>query len=51
MISSVVTVGSKCKVAPAALIELQAASELFEMAAKYGGRAVKFLVLLIKIAC
>ncbi len=44
MISSVVTHGSQCKVAPAALLELKAACDLFETAASYGGRAVKFLV-------
>lgn len=44
MISSVVTHGSQCKVAPAALLELKAATDLFELAASYGGRAVKFLV-------
>lgn len=44
MISSVVTNGSKSKVAPAALLELKGACDLFEEAATYGGRAVKFLV-------
>ncbi|KAJ3746408.1 hypothetical protein DFH05DRAFT_1394703 [Lentinula detonsa] len=43
MISSVVTHGSRSKVAPAALLELKSACELFEQAASHGGRAVKFL--------
>ncbi|KAK0469060.1 uncharacterized protein EV420DRAFT_1492278 [Desarmillaria tabescens] len=43
MISSVVIHGPTCKVAPAALLELKAACDLFDTAAKYGGRAVKFL--------
>ncbi|KAJ3882231.1 fungal-specific transcription factor domain-containing protein [Lentinula edodes] len=43
MISSVVTHGSRSKVAPAALFELKSACELFEQAARHGGRAVKFL--------
>ncbi|KAE9406550.1 hypothetical protein BT96DRAFT_875520 [Gymnopus androsaceus JB14] len=43
MISSVVTHGPKSKVAPAALLELKSACELFEQAATHGGRAVKFL--------
>ncbi|KAF9078402.1 hypothetical protein BDP27DRAFT_1309531 [Rhodocollybia butyracea] len=43
MISSVVTHASRSKVAPAALLELKSACELFETAAVHGGRAVKFL--------
>ncbi|KIY68115.1 hypothetical protein CYLTODRAFT_421875, partial [Cylindrobasidium torrendii FP15055 ss-10] len=43
MISSVVTHGAQCKVAPAALLQLEVACKLFEAAAAYGGRAVKFL--------
>ncbi|KIK61336.1 hypothetical protein GYMLUDRAFT_42922 [Collybiopsis luxurians FD-317 M1] len=43
MISSVVTHGSRSKVAPAALLELKSACELFKQAASHGGRAVKFL--------
>ncbi|KAJ3761423.1 hypothetical protein EV360DRAFT_37822, partial [Lentinula raphanica] len=43
MISSVVTHGSRSKVAPAALLELKNACDLFEQAAFHGGRAVKFL--------
>ncbi|KAK0220929.1 hypothetical protein EDD85DRAFT_983666 [Armillaria nabsnona] len=43
MISSVVIHGPTCKVAPAALLELKAACDLFDTAARYGGRAVKFL--------
>ena len=44
MLASVVTHSSKCKVAPAALLELNSACELFASAANHGGRAVKFLV-------
>ena len=44
MISSVVTHSPKCKVAPAALLELKTACDLFEAAASHGGRAGKFLV-------
>jgi len=44
MISSVITHSPKCKVATAALIELRTACDLFEAAASYGGRAIKFLV-------
>ncbi|EDR10554.1 uncharacterized protein LACBIDRAFT_317113 [Laccaria bicolor S238N-H82] len=44
MLASVVTHSSKCKVAPAALMELYSACELFASAANYGGRVVKFLV-------
>lgn len=44
MLASVVTHSSQSKVAPAALLELRTAHGLFEKAATYGGRAVKFLV-------
>src|SRR3984957_1859608 len=44
MLSSVVTHSPLSKVAPAALLELRTACDLFEKAASYGGRAVKFLV-------
>jgi hypothetical protein len=44
MLSSVVTHCPQSKVAPPALIELRRACQLFEQAASYGGRAVKFLV-------
>jgi hypothetical protein len=44
MLSSVVTHSSSCKVAPAALLELRMACDLFEKAAAHGGRAKKFLV-------
>lgn len=44
MLSSVVTLASKSKVAPAALLELGTACDLFERAAAYGGRATKFIV-------
>ncbi|KAH6891768.1 hypothetical protein BKA70DRAFT_1326074 [Coprinopsis sp. MPI-PUGE-AT-0042] len=43
MIGSVVTHNPKCKVAPAALLELKTACDLFEQASSFGGRAVKFL--------
>ncbi|KAF5392776.1 hypothetical protein D9757_001017 [Collybiopsis confluens] len=43
MISSVVTHGSRSKVAPAALLELKSAYELFREASNHGGRAIKFL--------
>ncbi|KAJ4490375.1 hypothetical protein J3R30DRAFT_3278237 [Lentinula aciculospora] len=49
MISSVVTHGSRSKVAPAALLELKSACELFEQAASHGGRAVKFLPILQRL--
>lgn len=44
MLASVVTHGGTTKTAQAALGELRLAYELFENAAKHGGRAVKFLV-------
>jgi hypothetical protein len=45
MLASVAThVSKKSQVAHAAMIELRNACELFENAAKQGGRAVKFLV-------
>lgn len=44
MLASVVTHGGTTKTAQAALGELRLAYDLFEKAAKYGGRAVKFLV-------
>lgn len=44
MLASVATHSSRSKIAPAALLELKTACDLFEMAAGYGGRAVKFLV-------
>jgi hypothetical protein len=44
MLSSVVTHSPSCKVAPAALLELSMACDLFERAAAHGGRAKKFLV-------
>ena len=47
MLASVVTHASQSKVAPAALLELRVAYELFESAAAYGGRAVKFIVGLV----
>ncbi|KAH9834766.1 fungal-specific transcription factor domain-containing protein [Rhodofomes roseus] len=43
MLASVVTHGGTTKTAQAALGELRLAYDLFENAAKYGGRAVKFL--------
>lgn len=44
MLASVVTHGATTKTSQAALAELRLAKELFESAAGYGGRAVKFLV-------
>ncbi|KAJ7594208.1 fungal-specific transcription factor domain-containing protein [Mycena floridula] len=49
MISSVVTNGPRSKVAPAALLELKAACDLFEKAAPHGGRAVKFLPIMRRL--
>ncbi|TFK25407.1 hypothetical protein FA15DRAFT_668474 [Coprinopsis marcescibilis] len=49
MIGSVVTRNPKCKVAPAALLELKTACDLFENAASYGGRSVKFLPILKRL--
>ena len=44
MLASVATNASRSKIAPAALLELKIACDLFEAASKYGGRAGKFLV-------
>ena len=44
MMASVVTRGGTSKTAQAALSELRMACDLFERAAKHGGRAGKFLV-------
>ena len=44
MLAFVVTHTSQSKVVPAALLELRVVYELFESAAVYGGRAVKFIV-------
>ncbi|KAJ2927653.1 hypothetical protein H1R20_g9438, partial [Candolleomyces eurysporus] len=49
MVSSVITHSPKCKVAPAALLELKTACDLFEAAASHGGRAVKFLPILKRL--
>ncbi|KAK7062843.1 deoxycytidyl transferase [Paramarasmius palmivorus] len=49
MLSSVVTHGSKSKAAPAALLEVKSACELFEKAAVHGGRAVKFLPIIQRL--
>ncbi|KAG7095619.1 hypothetical protein E1B28_006343 [Marasmius oreades] len=49
MLSSVVMHGSKSKVAPAALLEVRSACELFEQAAAHGGRAVKFLPIIQRL--
>ncbi|KAF8638366.1 hypothetical protein AX16_010513 [Volvariella volvacea WC 439] len=49
MLASVVTHASQSKVAPTALLELRTAVELFEKAASYGGRAVKFLPILQRL--
>ena len=48
MLASVATNGARSKVAPAALSELKNACDLFEAASPYGGRAIKFLVSLIR---
>ena len=45
MLASAAThVSKQCQVAHTAMVELDHACELFERAASYGGRAVKFLV-------
>jgi hypothetical protein len=44
MLSSVAIHAPRSKMAPAALLELKIACDLFEEASKYGGRATKFLV-------
>ncbi|KAK1236247.1 hypothetical protein PQX77_000509 [Marasmius sp. AFHP31] len=49
MLSSVVLHGSKSKVAPAALLEVRSACDLFEKAAAHGGRAVKFLPIIRRL--
>ncbi|KAH9474722.1 putative transcriptional regulatory protein C1F7.11c [Psilocybe cubensis] len=49
MLASVATHSSRSKIALAALLELKTACELFESAASYGGRAVKFLPILKRL--
>ncbi|KAG6848992.1 hypothetical protein H0H93_012161 [Arthromyces matolae] len=49
MLASVVTHSSRSKVAPAALLELRGACELFEQASTFGGRAAKFLPILQRL--
>ncbi|RDB28185.1 putative transcriptional regulatory protein C1F7.11c [Hypsizygus marmoreus] len=49
MLASVVTHSSQSKVAPAALLELRTACDLFQQASTYGGRAVKFLPILRRL--
>uniref|UniRef100_A0A0W0F0V7 Zn(2)-C6 fungal-type domain-containing protein n=1 Tax=Moniliophthora roreri TaxID=221103 RepID=A0A0W0F0V7_MONRR len=49
MLSSVVMNGPKSKVAPAALLEVISACDLFEKAADHGGRAVKFLPIIQRL--
>ena len=44
MLASVATHSSRSKIAPAALLELRMACDLFESASSFGGRAGKFLV-------
>jgi hypothetical protein len=44
MLSSVPTRSPEAKIAAAAMLEFKNACDLFESAAAYGGRAVKFLV-------
>ncbi|KAJ6618757.1 fungal-specific transcription factor domain-containing protein [Mycena sp. CBHHK59/15] len=50
MLSSVVTHATHSKVAPAALLELSKACELFEAASGYGGRAGRFLPILQRVS-
>ncbi|KAI0340282.1 hypothetical protein BDW22DRAFT_1360218 [Trametopsis cervina] len=49
MLGSVVTHGGSTKTAQAAFSELRLAYDLFDKAARYGGRAVKFLPLVRKL--
>ncbi|KAF8878064.1 fungal-specific transcription factor domain-containing protein [Infundibulicybe gibba] len=49
MLASVATHSSKSNVAEAALVELGRARDLFERAATYGGRAVKFLPIIQRL--
>ncbi|KAF8153104.1 fungal-specific transcription factor domain-containing protein [Crassisporium funariophilum] len=49
MLASVATHSSRSKVAPAALLELKNACDLFESASGYGGRAIKFLPILRRL--
>lgn len=49
MLSSVVTHATRSKVAQAALMELRLACDLYERAAPYGGRAVKFLPIIRRL--
>ncbi|KDR77286.1 hypothetical protein GALMADRAFT_96046 [Galerina marginata CBS 339.88] len=49
MLASVATHSSRSKIAPAALLELRTACDLFENAAAYGGRAGKFLTILRRL--
>ncbi|KAG6829977.1 hypothetical protein H0H92_002782 [Tricholoma furcatifolium] len=49
MLSSVVTHSSQSKVAPAALLELTAAHELFQQASSFGGRAARFLPIIQRL--
>jgi len=51
MLASAAThVSKQCQVAHTAMVELDHACELFERAASYGGRAVKFLVSLYRLS-
>ncbi|PFH53475.1 hypothetical protein AMATHDRAFT_73300 [Amanita thiersii Skay4041] len=49
MLSSVVTHCPQSRVAPAALLELNNACQLFERASAYGGRSMKFLPILQRL--
>ncbi|KAJ3500770.1 hypothetical protein NLJ89_g9642 [Agrocybe chaxingu] len=49
MLASVATHSSRSKMAPAALLEIKNACDLFEEAARHGGRAVKFLPILKRL--
>ncbi|KAF8909644.1 hypothetical protein CPB84DRAFT_1765097 [Gymnopilus junonius] len=49
MLASVATHSSRSKIAPAALLELKNACDVFESAASYGGRAGKFLPIMRRL--
>ncbi|KAF8803345.1 hypothetical protein BYT27DRAFT_7171817 [Phlegmacium glaucopus] len=49
MLASVATHSSRSRVAPAALLELKNACDMFEDASAYGGRAIKFLPIMRRL--
>ncbi|PPQ97295.1 hypothetical protein CVT26_006688 [Gymnopilus dilepis] len=49
MLASVATHSSRSKIAPAALLELRMACDLFESASSFGGRAGKFLPIMRRL--